>query len=279
MIPTDTASRSIAYTDSLTGEPVVLVHCSAASGREWDSLGTLLSGEYRKLVPDQWGCGESPAWMGQSAFALAHEAAPIIALIERVGQPVHLIGHSYGGGVALRIAREHPEKIRTLTLIEPSCFHILRNGEAEAEVLLEEISGVAGRITAAFISGGYWSGMASFVDYWNGAGTWEAMSMKARLKATQRLSKVALDFHALFEEPARAEDYAGLAMPTLLLVGERSPGPSRKIVAMLSAAMPNARVERIAGAGHMSPFTHADDVNRRILAHLSAQATPRAMAA
>lgn len=277
MTLTDATPIQIAYTDSLTGEPVVMIHCSAANGREWDALSARLGASYRKLVSDQWGCGESPAWMGQAAFTLAHEAEPISALINCVGTPVHLVGHSYGGGVALRIARMNPEKVKSLTLVEPSSFHILRDGGTED--LFAEIAGVAGRITTAFTSGGYWEGMAGFVDYWNGAGTWEAMPHKARMKSCQRLSKVALDFHALFEEPARIGDYATLAMPTLLLLGERSPGPSRKIVEMLANAMPKARVEHIAGAGHMSPFTHAEDVNRRILAHLDALTAPRAMAA
>ena len=105
------------------------------------------------------------------------------------------------------------------------------------------------------------------------------MTLKARLKLSQKLGKVALDFHALFDEPARLTDYAGLAMPTLLLCGDRSPAPGRRIVGILAATLPHPRVQHIVCAGHMSPFTHPDEVNRRIVGHLSAFASRRALAA
>ena len=82
------------------------------------------------------------------------------------------------------------------------------------------------------------------------------MPQKVRMKARARTShKIVLDFHALFNEPARLEDYAALSIPTLLLCGDRSPAPSCRIVEMLASAMPHARVVRIQNAGHMSPFT------------------------
>jgi pimeloyl-ACP methyl ester carboxylesterase len=269
----------IAYADSLVGEPVVMLHCSSASGRQWDALRTRLGAGFRTIVPDQWGCGDSPAWSGEVRFTLAHEAEPILDLIESVGEPVHLVGHSYGGGVALHIARRRPQRIKTLTLIEPSSFHVLRGGEPSLQRLFAEIAGVADDVRSAIACGDNWGGMARFVDYWNGDGAWETTPQKTRLKLCQRLSKVALDFHALFEEPVRLPDYAGLVMPTLLLCGERTRVPSRKIVDLLSATLPHVRVQHIEGAGHMSPFTHSDDVNRRILGHLCAFAARRLLAA
>ena len=76
------------------------------------------------------------------------------------------------------------------------------------------------------------------------------------------------------EEPAELEDYAMLMLPTLILCGECSPGPSRRIVEMLGAAMPGARIARIAGAGHMSPLTHANAVNALVRAHLCRMMNP-----
>lgn len=279
MAPTETTEMQIAYAGNALGEPVVLLHCSSASGAEWDSLCAVLGGAFRAIVPDQWGCGQSPAWTGRSSFTLAQEAAPILAILNTLDEPVHLVGHSYGGGVALHIARMRPDRVKSLTLIEPSCFHILRDGERKNTVLFREISGVADGVRTAVASGDYWGGMEAFVDYWNGAGAWAGMHHKARMKLSQRLGKVALDFHALFEEPARLSDYARLTMPTLILCGERSPGPSQKIVAMLASALRRARVERIPGAGHMSPFSHADAVNRHVHDHLESMADKTAIAA
>lgn len=258
----------IACSDSGAGEPVVLIHCSCASSAEWESLRNTLDEDFRVIASDQWGCGESDPWTGQSEFSLAREAAPIFDIIGRIGDTVHLIGHSYGGGVALHIAREHPDLIRSLTLIEPSAFHLLRAGDPENRTLFREISSVADTVREAVLSGDCWGGMARFVDYWNGEGAWNAMSQKARIKLGRNLSKVVLDFYALFEEPALLEDYAALTIPTLLLCGDRSPAPSCRIIEILASSMPHSRAVQIQGAGHMSPFTHSDTVNAAIGAHL-----------
>jgi pimeloyl-ACP methyl ester carboxylesterase len=258
----------IAYSDTGAGEPVLLIHCSSASGSEWLSLCDTIGADFRSIAPDQWGCGQSDPWTGQGAFTLAEEAAPILEIIESLGVPVHLVGHSYGGGVALRVARERPEMILSLTLIEPSSFHLLRRGTCGDRALFSEIARVADAVKEAMSSGDYWGGMAHFVDYWSGEGAWNEMSHKARMKMCQRLGKVVLDFRALFEEPAGLEDYADLPLPTLILCGERSPGPSRRIVEMLETTLPRARLERIPGAGHMSPVTHPDAVNAAISKHL-----------
>lgn len=83
-----------------------------------DRLGTGLAFS----APDMIGTRSAGHWTGGTPFTLADEAAPIIAAIERRGVPVHLVGHSYGGGVALYIAARHPERIASLTLYEPSAF-------------------------------------------------------------------------------------------------------------------------------------------------------------
>ncbi|NIR28488.1 MAG: alpha/beta hydrolase [Gammaproteobacteria bacterium] len=275
----DINGTRITYSDAGTGDPVVLIHCSSASGTEWSSLCELLTGDFRRVVPDQWSCGASDPWHGRTTFTLAEEAAPILAIIDRIGMPVHLVGHSYGGGVALRVARERPDMIRSLSLVEPSAFHVLRRGGARERRLFREIARVAETVARAVTSGDYWGGMGRFVDYWNGEGAWNAMAHDARIKLSQRLGKVALDFQALFEEPADLADYAALTPPTLIVCGQRSPGPSRRIVEMLADTMPQARVERIAGAGHMSPLTHRDQVNAAIGNHLQRTAAPRRRAA
>lgn len=264
-----TKDGCISYTATGRGEPVILMHCSTASGREWNSLRETLAGRFRCIAMDQWNCGDSDPWPGRAPFSLAAEAAPILDIVDRVDAPVHLVGHSYGGGVAMRVARERRGMIRSLTLIEPSVFHILRTGTGTERPLYQEISGIAQAVRSAVTNGESWGGMGAFTDYWSGKGSWERMPVEARFKLSQRLYKVMLDFKALFEEPATLADYATLTSSCLILCGECSPGPSRKIVEMLGSSMAGATVERIDGAGHMSPYTHRDPVNDAICRHLS----------
>jgi pimeloyl-ACP methyl ester carboxylesterase len=263
------AEGCIAYSDSGAGEPVVMLHCSSASGGAWRSLAARLGEDFRAIATDQWGCGESAPWPGRLGFALEHEAAPVIAILRTLGRRAHLVGHSYGGAVALRIAREAPEHITSLTLIEPSSFHVLRQ-PPEAAALFAEISAIDETVSHACRIGDLWGGMGRFVDYWSGEGAWASMPEAARAKMSPRLGKVLLDFRALIHEPCGIEAYAGVAAPTLLLCGERTRSPSRRIVGMLADTLARARVETIPGAGHMSPLTHAAEVNEKVAAHLSA---------
>lgn len=258
----------VAYSDSQTGEPVLLIHCSSSSGKEWKALTEMLGGRFRTIVPDQWGCGRSDAWIGHGGFSLSEESAPILQILDSLDVPVHLVGHSYGGGVALKVARERPGMIRSLTLIEPSVFHLLKTGGGINQALFQEIAEVAAAVRESIVTGDYWGGMKHFVNYWSGSDAWSSMPHEARFKMSQRLPKIALDFHALFSEPASPEDYARISHRTVLVCGEKSPGPSQRIVELLASVMPHARIIRIEGAGHMSPMSHPEAVNAAIREHL-----------
>lgn len=243
-------------------ETVLALHCSGSTGAQWRSLAARLGGRYRLIAPEL-----------RSPGSLEAEAAPLAALMARIGAPVHLVGHSYGGGVALHIARTRPALLRSLTLIEPSAFHLLRGGDAIDLRALEEISAVARDARAALADGDCLDGFGRFVDYWK-PGSWEAMPAEKRAAFAPQLAKVALDFRALLDETAGLDDVARLAMPTLLLQGGCTRLPSRCIVHRLRHAIPGARFSVVGGAGHMLPVTHRGQVNERIAEHLACNRAP-----
>lgn len=267
MQTTQAKVSSTAYTDKGRGETVVMIHCSSACAREWQKLSEALNADFRSIAVDQWGCGKSAPWGGQTDFTLACEAEPIVKLMRDFGTPVHLVGHSYGGAVAAKIAREHPDIVSSLTLIEPSSFHLLTASPGDAD-LLREITSIARTVTNAVSTGGYWQGAEKFVDYWSGKGSWNAIPQELKMRLSQTLGKVVLDFQALLNETALPEDYADIACPTLLLCGEFARAPSRRIIDIFAAMIPGAILHTIPKAGHMSPVTHPDIVNRKIIEHL-----------
>jgi pimeloyl-ACP methyl ester carboxylesterase len=246
-------------------EIVLLLHCSGSSGAQWRALAEKLAPRYRVVTPDLIGYGSSAPWSGQGEFSLAQEAAALRGVLS--GEPVHLIGHSYGGGLALHIARTRPELLRSLTLIEPSAFHLLRGGAAGDTDALLEITGVSAQARAALASGDYLGGFGRFVDYWK-PGSWAAMPAQKRAAFAPQIAKVALEFHALLNEPAGIEDVRGIAAPTLLLQGAETRLPARCVCRHLRAALPQAEFRLVLGAGHMLPVTHRDEVNKLIAAHL-----------
>jgi len=262
----------LAYFEVGAGETVVLLHSSASSGAQWRSLCAPLAERFTALAPDLYGYGASDPWPGRAAMTLADEVAPLEALLARRPGPVHLVGHSYGGAVALRLALRAPARLRSLTLIEPVAFHLLRGGGAGERALYDEVAALARGVAAALSSGAYWSAMERFVDYWNGAGAFGRLAPDRRRELARRVGAVALNFAAAMAEPVALGAYRRIRVPTLLLAGAASPPTTRRIVALLAQTLPHVREQVVAGAGHMLPLTHRDAVDGAILEHLARHA-------
>jgi len=241
--------------------PAVLLHSSASTANQWRDLEAVLAPERVVATPEQRGCGGAAPWRGERIFSLAEEAGPIIELIESAGGSSHLVGHSFGGGVALNIARRRPDLLTSLTLIEPTAFHLLQHGTDEDRAAYREVRSVADGIARSILTGHYRGGMARFVDYWNGHGSWDRMSPGRQDVLAERVAKLPLDFHALLHEEARPDDFRSMTVPTLLIRGTQSPRPAVRVAEMLHRTLPSRTMVKVAGAGHMVPLTHAPEVN------------------
>jgi len=249
-------------------ERVVALHCSGGAAGQWSHLAEVLGGDYRLLTPEHYGCGATGHWTGEHAFALDDEAARSVALIDESDEKVHLVGHSYGGGVALHVALARPDRIVSLTLYEPSAFHLLGQFR-HAAAAFAEIKAIAYAVASGVVAGDYRSAAATFVDYWNGPGAWDALRPAVQDGLIRWMPKAPLDFTALLCEPTPASVYARLTCPTLVMRGEHAPAPTRLIAALLQSLMRHAQGSVVAAAGHMGPLTHAAEVNALIVAHVT----------
>lgn len=249
-------------------EWVIALHCSGSGAGQWRQLGEMLGTRYELVAPEHYGCNGTGPWSGTHAFTLADEGARTIALIDAApDRKVHMIGHSYGGGVALHAALMRPDRIASLTLFEPS-FHLLEQIEGGGKPLAE-IMGIMRQASDGGITGDYRAAATAFVDYWSEKGTWSAMRPAVQIALTRWAPKAPLDFAALIAEPTQASAYARLRFPVLIIRGEHAPAPMRLITEALLTLLSDARLAVIAGAGHMGPMTHAREVNAIIIQHLA----------
>jgi pimeloyl-ACP methyl ester carboxylesterase len=258
---------SPAHADSTS---VIALHCSGAGAGQWRQLGETLGPAYTLFAPEHYGCERTGPWTGTHAFTLADEAARTIDLIDGSVNKVHLVGHSYGGGVALHVALARPARIASLALYEPSAFHLLKIMGDQGAAAFAEIADIT-RVTAqGVITGDYVGAAAAFVDYWGGVGNWAALRPTVQAALIRWAPKAPLDFRALIEEPTPLAAYSDLRMPVLVMRGKYAPRPTRLIAETLAELLPAARLAVVDGVGHMAPLTHATVVNELITAHIDA---------
>jgi len=258
----------IAYLDEGKGPAVLIGHCSSASHKEWLPLIEQLKGDARVLAPDFIGYGRSESWPAGEPFAIDADVNVVLALAKKTKGPLHLVGHSYRAALALEAARSLGARVKSLTLVEPVSFHLLRTERrpewAEVERLgLTVLQAVGRRDDRA--------AAAAFMSYWLGRLRWWLSPERFKQAIAATIRKVALEFTIALDAETRLGDYAGLTAPCLLVVGAKTRAPARAVVDMLAAILPNATVRVLKGAGHMSPFTHPAEVNRMILDHLAAR--------
>jgi len=116
----------VEYLELGSGDPVVLLHSSGSSATQWRSLAERLGERYKVIAPNLYNYGGTSQWPGRRPFHLECEAEIVLALLKRVNKRAHLVGHSYGGAVALHVAGLRRDLLQSLTLIEPVAFHLLR---------------------------------------------------------------------------------------------------------------------------------------------------------
>jgi pimeloyl-ACP methyl ester carboxylesterase len=199
-------------------------------------------------------------WGGSHAFTLADEATPIIAMIDSLGLRVHLVGHSYGGAVALRVARERPGCVASMILYEPTTLHVLNAAGAEEKAALADVNAFSATLDQAILAGDHRTAARQFVDYWNEPGAWAGLRKEAQADVIHYIPKACLDFRALRAERTPLTVYRHFGFPALVLTGEHAREPVQLMARRLTRSLRFAIPQTVAGAGHMGPLTHSTAV-------------------
>lgn len=241
---------------------VVLLHSSASSSKQWQALSATLSTSYAVHAVDLYGHGARAPWPGPAPLALEDEAKLVLPRLAASGGG-HLVGHSYGAAVALKVASLRPDLVHSLAVYEPVFFAWLAD---------RPMHPIAATIRGDVERGDPAAAAQRFVDFWSGAGTWQSMPAGAQQAVAARIPSVVAQFHAVFDEPLRVTDLVPLAMPMLFLMGSRTVTVTQRIAAVARRALPHARHEVLPGLGHMGPVTHAGYVNGRIETFLARRA-------
>ena len=243
-----------------TGPAVVCLHSSASSSSQWRALTDRLAPRYRVIAADLYGSGKTAPWPQHRPMALDDEVELLRPVFDAAGDRFHLIGHSFGGAVALKAALTHRERLISLVLYEPVLFSVLVAQAPEGDAA-REILAVRDDTTRRIDEGDLDAAAQRFVDYWMGEGTWAATPEPRRMALGAAMRAVKPEWHAAFHEPTPLPAFAALDAPTLLLTGSHSKAAARAVVRLLTTTLPRLHVDELDGLGHMAPLTHPDRIN------------------
>lgn len=254
---------------------VVLLHSSAGSARQWEGLVAALQPRFRVHAVEFHGHGRRAAWCEDAPLTLADEAALVAPLLAEAGG-AHLVGHSYGAAVALKVATMHPGHVRSLVAYEPVLFRWLIDDTVHPRPA-HDVVAMAAAIRNRLAMNQKHSAAQRFIDFWSGGGSWESMPGRKQDLIATHMRAVLQHFDALFAEPLQRAQLARLGMPMLFMTGARTVAVTRRLARLLRLALRHTCHEVLPGMGHMGPITHAAEVNRRIVEFLHAHAPSRSV--
>jgi pimeloyl-ACP methyl ester carboxylesterase len=246
---------------------MVLVHSSGMSGGQWRRHSLLFrDAGYHVLIPDLIGCGRSAPWDDEEPFEIAADLEIIEGLAKTHG-PVVLIGHSYGGALTLRAARDLGDQVTALAVYDPVLWgpHREVHGDGFLKKMREH-----GLLDPAARGSEKW--MSTFVEYWGGEGAWERMASLAREQMMRSATQTCDQALALSRDEEGAETYAVVTAPTLILSGSETPPEMRDSAERVAEAIPRGE-HRVLPGGHMIPLTHTELFSECVLSFLRGQTT------
>lgn len=236
------------------GVPVLLVHGSLCDYRYWQAQMAPLAGAGWRVIAVSLRRCYPERWDGQGdGFSSERHVADLIELIdEHLREPVHLVGHSRGGNLALRLAAQRPDLLRSLVLADPGgdyAVELFQASGLEAPLAPARRNLFREEALRLIRVGELEAGMQLFVDTVSGAGIWQ--------RSSARFRQMALDNAFTLVGQVRdrpgvigADLLHGIRRPTLLLGGERSPAPFPQVLRMLARQLPDARCEILPGVSH-----------------------------
>jgi len=273
----DMHSVQVAYTDEGHGRPFVLVHGAGANGSYWKLLAAHLAqahADARIVAPDLFGHGDTPPWTpaqlaGRQAarnYDYTDDVQLLEQLADRIEGDFDLVGHSSGGAVCLQYALRNPARVRKLVVAEPMLPGILSAADPAAHA---EVTRAYERAHAAVDSGESEQAARCLFEYILGDGQWSQLGDGIRKWMTKNVAcTLAAHSRASLAMRLPADHFEAIACPVLMLFGERTRAPFRRVCGVIADSLANVRSVAIPKAAHNAPLTHAPMVNEAIAAFL-----------
>lgn len=270
----DQPSDTIDYQEQGAGPTIVLLPGSCSTGAAWRPVIAAWNDRFRAVTTSLLGYGGTAERRTAADPSIGHEAALAEAVIGRAldrvpggrvpGDRVHLVGHSFGGLVAVAVALRRRVPLASLTIAEAPAVELLRDqGESR---LYETFRRMTDAYFAAYQAGNR-SAIAAMIDFYGGSGTFASWPERVRAYAMETTPVNILDWASAFGFPLSAATLAAVDVPTLVLCGGDSHPAARRANALLARCL-NGPFRPIDAAAHFMISTHPVEVARLVGEHV-----------
>ncbi|WP_209428020.1 alpha/beta hydrolase [Pararhodobacter sp. SW119] len=247
------------------GPAVLFVPGSYSTAAAWRGVWAHLPADWQYAATSLLGCGATTETRRPGNADMPHELAVVRAAAARMGGgPVHLVGHSFGGTVALAAVLDHTFEVASLALFEANPFNLI----ADNGPLYGAACDLA-REFAAALEAGDPDAAGRIIDYWGGTGTFAAMPPKVQDFCRRAARANALDWETCLGFRLDLSEFAALDFPVMLVRGEGAIPAMIAITDALGACLPAARQEVVEEAGRFLVSTHPKICAALLAEHLA----------
>lgn len=258
--------RGIDYVETGTGATVLFVPGSYSTHAAWRQIQKLLAPAFRMVGTSLCGYGATIETRTHEDFDMRHEVRIVEAAARRAGGKLHLVGHSFGGTVALAAALGGTIDVASVSVFEANPLALLK--EQPNEALYQETYEISRQFEAA-IEENDPDAAGRIIDFWGGDGTFAAMPEPVRNYCRETSSANVLDWRTDFGFDAASGHYATLNVPVLLARGTLANPAMVAMTEALRHALPDARSVVVPGAGHFLITSHASECAALLTAFLA----------
>lgn len=248
------AGGTIDYFDSGEGPALLFLPGSYSTAAAWRPIQRLLGPGRRMVTTSLCGYGQSRDPRSLDDAGMHHEVALVEAICRRLDQPVHLVGHSFGGTVAMAAALAGAVPIASLSLFEANPIDCIRDRGAGA-LYLETLE--MSRAFEAAVDAGEQDAPARIIDFWGRPGAFAVMPEAVKSYCRSTASVNVLDWRSAFAFRITPAQCCTLKVPVLLVRGALANPAMVQITNTLQEWLPHSRAQVVEGAGHFLISSHS----------------------
>ncbi|XAT59871.1 alpha/beta fold hydrolase [Rhodobacteraceae bacterium Araon29] len=245
-----------------SGAPILFVPGSYSTPAAWRPVQSHLPEGFEFFATSLSGYGQSRERRSNADISLNPQIDLLSEVVKKIGAPVHLVAHSFGGLVSLGFLETAPETVLSVTFFEANPLGLLKlEGESDLDAELQAmIAGFQTQVNARDPDAA-----KTIIDYYGGAGFFDALPENVRTYCTTTAKVNALDWQTGMSYRPNPERLAALNCPITLAYGSNTTAAMKTITRHLGPYLPKAQICEVKDAGHFLISTHPKDCAAHVL--------------